>query len=148
LLESADRVLPALKEPEMYATLALLYFDGSAEVEYALAGHVPILHYRDCTRDTARLSMEQFPLGLIAGGCYKSQRVTYSSRDLFLMLTDGISEVPNEKDEELGLTRLEQLLTQHAAQPLPQIWELIMSEVKQHGVQQDDQSLLLLRTLS
>jgi serine phosphatase RsbU (regulator of sigma subunit) len=148
LLESADRVLPALKEPEMYATLALLYFDGSAEVEYALAGHVPILHYRDRTRDTARLSMEQFPLGLIAGGCYTSQRVTYSSRDLFLMLTDGISEVPNEKDEAFGLTRLEQLLTQHAAQPLPQIWELIMSEVKQHGVQQDDQSLFLLRTLS
>jgi len=148
LLESADRVLPALKEPEMYATLALLYFDGSAEVEYALAGHVPILHYRDRTRDTARLSMEQFPLGLIAGGCYTSQRVTYSTRDLFLMLTDGISEVPNEKDEGFGLTRLEQLLTQHAAQPLPQIWELIMSEVKQHGVQQDDQSLFLLRALS
>jgi serine phosphatase RsbU (regulator of sigma subunit) len=148
LLESADRVLPALKEPEMFATLALLYFDGSAEVEYALAGHMPILHYRDRTRDTARLSMEQFPLGLIAGGCYTSERVTYSSRDLFLMLTDGISEVPNEKAEEFGLTRLEQLLTQHAAQPLPQIWELIMSEVKQHGVQQDDQSLFLLRTLS
>ncbi len=148
LLESADRVLPAVKEPEMYATLALLYFDGSSEVEYALAGHVPILHYRDRTRDTARLSMEQFPLGLIAGGCYTSQRVTYSSRDLFLMLTDGISEVPNDKDEEFGLTRLEQLLTQHAAQPLPQIWELIMNEVKQHGVQQDDQSLFLLRTLS
>jgi serine phosphatase RsbU (regulator of sigma subunit) len=148
LLESADRVLPALKEPEMYATLALLYFDGSAKVEYASAGHVPILHYRDRTRDTVRLSMDQFPLGLIAGGCYTSQRITYSSRDLFLMLTDGILEVPNEKGEEFGLTRLEQLLTQHAAQPLPQIWELIMSEVKQHGVQQDDQSLLLLRTLS
>ncbi len=64
------------------------------------------------------------------------------------LLTDGISEVPNVKDEEFGLTRLEQLLTQHAAQPLPQIWELIMNEVKQHGVQQDDQSLFLLRTLS
>jgi serine phosphatase RsbU (regulator of sigma subunit) len=148
LLESADRVLPTLKEPEMYATLALLYFDGSAEVEYALAGHVPILHYRDRTRDTVRLSMEQFPLGLIAGGCYASQRVTYSSRDLFLMLTDGISELPDEEDEEFGLTRLEQLLTQNAAQPLPQIWELIMSAVKQHGVQQDDQSLCLLRARS
>ncbi|HWO33718.1 MAG TPA: PP2C family protein-serine/threonine phosphatase [Candidatus Acidoferrum sp.] len=148
LLESADRVLPALKEPEMYATLALLYFDGSAEVEYASAGHVPILHYRDRTGDTVRLSMNQFPLGLIAGGCYTSQRISYSSRDLFLMLTDGILEVPNEKDEEFGLTRLEQLLTQHAKQALPQIWELIMSDVKQYGVQQDDQSLFLLRTLS
>ena len=148
LLESADRVLPALKEPEMYATLALLYFDGSAEVEYASAGHVPILHYRDRTRDTVRLSMEQFPLGLIPGGCYTSRRITYSSRDLFLMLTDGILEVPNDEDEEFGLTRLEQLLTQHAAHPLPQIWELIMSEVQHYGVQQDDQSLFLLRTLS
>jgi hypothetical protein len=32
------------------------------------------------------------------GGCYASQRVTYSSRDLLVMLTDGISEVPNERD--------------------------------------------------
>ena len=57
------------------------------------------------------------------GGCYASQRVTYSSRDLFVMLTDGISEVPNERDEEFGLARLEQLLTEYAAQPLPHIAE-------------------------
>lgn len=145
LLESADRVLPDLKVPDMYATLALLRFDGLAEVEYSLAGHVPILHYRDRSRDTARLSMEQFPLGLIPGGCYLSQRVAYSSRDLFLMLTDGVSEVPNEKDEEFGLTRLAQLLVQFASQPLPEIWELIMKEVRQHGKQQDDQTLLLVR---
>jgi len=145
LLEVADRVLPAVKEPDMYATLALLHFDGSAQAEYALAGHVPILHYRDRSRDTARLSMQQFPLGLIPGGCYASQRVTYSSRDLFLMLTDGISEVPNESDEEFGLARLEQLLTQYAVQPLPHIWELIMEQVRQHGLQRDDQTLLLVR---
>jgi sigma-B regulation protein RsbU (phosphoserine phosphatase) len=145
LLEGVDRVLPALKEPDMYATLALLRFDGSAQAEYALAGHVPILHYRDRSRDTTRLSMRQFPLGLIPGGTYASQRVTYSSRDLFLLLTDGISEVPNDRDEEFGLTRLEQLLTQYAAQPLMHIWDLIMGEVRQHGLQQDDQTLLLVR---
>ncbi|MFZ0734349.1 MAG: PP2C family protein-serine/threonine phosphatase [Candidatus Sulfotelmatobacter sp.] len=145
LLESADRVLPAVKEPDMYATLAMLYFDGSTQAEYALAGHVPILHYRHCSRDTARLSMEQFPLGLIPGGRYASQRVSYSPRDLFLLLTDGITEVVNERDEEFGLARVEQLLSQHEDQPLSQIWETIMGEVKRHGVQQDDQSLLLLR---
>ena len=145
LLESADRVLPAVKESDMYATLALLQFDGSAQAEYALAGHVPILHYRNRSRDTTRLSMEQFPLGLIPGGCYASQRVAYSSRDLFLMLTDGISEVPNDRDEEFGLARVEQLLTQHSAEPLPRIWERIMEHVRQHGLQQDDQTLLLVR---
>jgi hypothetical protein len=147
VMESADRVLPAVKESNMYATLALLYFDGSSEVEYSLAGHPPILHYREPTRDIARLAMEQFPLGLIPGGRYSSRRVSYSPRDVFLMLTDGISEVPDANDEEFGLNHLEQLLRQNAAEPLPGLWELIMGEVQRHGVQQDDQTLLLLRVL-
>jgi hypothetical protein len=145
VLESADRVLPAVKEANMYATLALLCFDGSSEAEYSLAGHPPILHFRAPTGDIAQLAMDQFPLGLIPGGRYSSQRVSYSPRDLFLMMTDGISEVPNKNDEEFGLDRLGQLLRENAAQPLPQVWELIMGEVKRHGVQQDDQTLLLLR---
>lgn len=148
VLESADRVLPAVKEPNMYATLALLYFDGSSEAEYSLAGHPPILHYREPTGDVARLAMEQFPLGLMPGGRYSSRRVRYSPRDLFLMMTDGISEVPDANDDEFGLDRLEQLLRENAGQPLPQLWELIMGEVKRHGVQQDDQTLLLLRVLT
>jgi hypothetical protein len=44
--------------------------------------------------------------------------------------------------------RLEQLLTDNAGQPLPQLWELIMGKVKRHGMQQDDQTLLLLRVLT
>jgi hypothetical protein len=148
VLESADRVLPAVKEPNMYATLALLYFDGSSEAEYSLAGHPPILHYRAPTRNIARLAIEQFPLGLIPGGRYASQRATYSPQDLFLLMTDGISEVPNASDEEFGLDRLELLLRNNAGQPLPQLWELIMDEVKRYGVQQDDQTLLLLRVVT
>jgi serine phosphatase RsbU (regulator of sigma subunit) len=148
LLEGADRVLPVVKEPDMFATLALLRFDVSAEVEYASAGHVPILHYRSRSRDTARLSMEQFPLGLFSGGSYESQRVTYSSGDLFLMLTDGILEVYNDKEEEFGLDRVEELLKQRAEQPLSQIYELLIERVRQHGVQEDDQTVLLVRVLS
>ena len=146
-LESVDRVLPDLKKREMFATLALLRFDGSREAEYTLAGHPPILHYRHGSRDTARLSMEQLPLGLIPGGSYASERVIYSPRDLFLMVTDGITEVANVRGEEFGLTRLQELLTQHATRALPEIWDLIMREVRQYGLQQDDQSLLLLRVL-
>ena len=146
-LESVDRVLPDLKEREMFATLALLRFDGSSEAEYALAGHPPILHYRHGSKDTARLCMEQLPLGLFPGGSYASKRVIYSPRDLFLMLTDGITEVVNARDEEFGLTRLQELLTRHATKALPEIWDLIMREVRHYGLQQDDQSLFLLRVL-
>lgn len=104
LLEIAGRILPGLKEPDMYATLALPQFDGSADAEYSCRAR-PILHYRDRSRDTASLSMEQFPPGLIPGGCYVSQRVRYAATDLFLLLTDGISEVPNDRDEDFGWAR-------------------------------------------
>ncbi len=63
------------------------------------------------------------------------------------MVTDGITEVASARDEEFGLTHLQELLTQHATRALPEIWDLIMREVRQHGLQQDDQSLLLLRVL-
>jgi Stage II sporulation protein E (SpoIIE) len=146
-LESVDRVLPDLKEPEMFATLALLRFDSSSEAEYALAGHPPILHYRHGSRDVALLSMEQIPLGLIPGGSYASECVVYSPHDLFLMVTDGITEVANARDEEFGLTRLQELLAKHAIRALPEIWDIIMREVRRYGLQEDDQSLLLLRVL-
>jgi hypothetical protein len=145
MLESTDCVLAALSEPSMFATLALLHFEGKGQAEYASAGHVPILHYRDHSRDTVQLRLEQLPLGLIPGRAYTTQRFTYSARDLFLLVTDGITEVTNETDEEFGLTRLEELLIQHANRPLPEIGDSIMAEVKRHGVQQDDQSLLLVR---
>src|SRR5438128_12126493 len=89
--------------------------------------------------------MEQFPLGLILGGRYASQRVSYSPGDVFLMLTDGITEVASERDAEFGLARLEQLLSPEAAQPLSRTRALVMAGVKQHGMQQDARSLLLLR---
>jgi serine phosphatase RsbU (regulator of sigma subunit) len=63
-------------------------------------------------------------------------------------MTDGISEVPNASDEEFGLDRLELLLRNNAGLPLPQLWDLIMDEVKRYGVQQDDQTLLLLRVVT
>jgi serine phosphatase RsbU (regulator of sigma subunit) len=145
LLEAADQVLPAVKEPCMYATLALLRFDGSGEAEFASAGHVPILHYRHRSRDVKQLSMEQFPLGLIPGGKYESQRIPYCPGDLFLLFTDGVSDVENDSDEQFGLNRLDQLMMQHVTQPLPRIWDTIQQEVRKYGVQADDQTILLIR---
>jgi sigma-B regulation protein RsbU (phosphoserine phosphatase) len=145
LLESADRVLPAVKPPEMFATLALLCLDNSMEVEYAVAGHPPIIHYRANRRDTERLAMNQFPLGLMPGGQYKSARAAYASGDVFIMLTDGIPEAENERDEQFGIERVEQILIAHAAEPLPQIWGAVMDAARRHGPPQDDQTLLLLR---
>ena len=145
LLDSVNRVLPGVKEPHMYATMAGIFFDGSGEAEYFLAGHPPILHYRASCCETVRLSMSQFPLGLLSGHSYHSERVRYSPGDLFLVVTDGIVEVTDDRDQEFGFERIEQILHEHASQPLPHIFELIVKQTCLHGAQNDDQTMLLIR---
>lgn len=145
LLRNADRVLPTLKQPEMYATLALVCFDDSMEAEYSLAGHPPILHYRKSRNDVVLLAMQQFPVGLLLNPQFTSVRTPFASGDLFFILTDGIIEVTNELDEEFGLERVKRLVVRYAAEPLPSIWECIRSAGEGHGPQADDQSGLLVR---
>jgi serine phosphatase RsbU (regulator of sigma subunit) len=147
VLENADRVLPSLKQPDMYATLALLHFDDSAEAEYSVAGHPPILHYRKNTNNVVQLAMQQFPIGLFGDTDYKSTRTPFSQGDLFLILTDGITEVMNERGEEFGYRPVEESLIRYAAQPLPNIWKAIRNSATAYGVQRDDQSALMVRVL-
>ena len=76
-----------------------------------------------------------------------SEQVHHAGKSSWPPRKSGITEVANARDEEFGPTRLQELLTRHATRALPEIWDLIMSEVRQYGLQQDDQSLLLLRVL-
>lgn len=145
LLDSVNRVLPGVKEPHMYATMAGIFFDGSEEAEYFLAGHPPILHHCAFRHETIRLSMSQFPVGLLSGHSYQSERVRYSPGDLFLIVTDGVVEVTDNRDQEFGFERIEQILHEHASQPLPHIFELIVKQTCLHGTQSDDQTMLLIR---
>jgi len=92
--------------------------------------------------------MEQFPIALIPGGEYFSININASPEDVFLFVTDGVTEVEDSVGQEFGSERLSELLLKHAGQPLDRIWNAIMTQVAQHGPQIDDQSLLLLRVLN
>jgi len=53
----------------------------------------------------------------------------------------------NKSDEEFGLQRLEQLLLQNAARPLPGIFDALIAAVSAFGPQKDDRTVLLVRIL-
>ena len=148
LLESVNAVLPAVKEPEMYATLAALRFHGSSQVELALVGHPPVLHYRQESHDIRRYAMQQYPLGLVAQPDYASLQVDCAPRDLFVVVTDGLTETVNAADQEFGLERIEKSIAAHIVETLPQIYEAIMRAVSDFGEQRDDRTILLVRVLA
>jgi len=144
ILRSLHRVLPGLKEPSSYVTFAGLRF-GRGVAEYSTAGHLPILHYRHSTRTVQRLRIEQFPLGIIPQAAYRAAKTECGRDDVFMLLTDGIVEVVDARDEEFGLEPIERLLLENSTRPLAAIADIVITKSGKHGQQMDDQTILLAR---
>jgi hypothetical protein len=145
LLTDLNRVLFAIKRPNMFATAACLSFDG-ARAHYGLAGHLPILHWRRATRQVVCLAKGQAALGILEGESYEDQPIELGQGDVLALVTDGLTEVADRHDRELGLGGIESVLMSHAEIPLERLFEEIMAAARAHGAQRDDQTLLLLRT--
>lgn len=146
LMDRLNRVLPDVKEPQMYATFAGFRLNSDGSVFHALAAHPPILHYRT-PRNVEHISTEQFPLGLLPVDGFSSEATVMNSGDLLIAVTDGILETSNESEEEFGLERLQSLIASHAQDSLPALAEAILVAARDFGKQLDDQTMLLIRRL-
>jgi serine phosphatase RsbU (regulator of sigma subunit) len=145
-----NRILPAVKEPQMYATFACLSYPSEAprQIQYCVAGHLPILHFSHATSSVSRLTMEQFPLGLLPVSSYETGSAACGAGDVFAILSDGIVEVEDTGGHDFGLARAEGILREKGTEALSNIHDAVMANVASFGKQEDDQSLLLIRILS
>lgn len=151
VFERLNEVLPAVKEPHMYATCSALRIlqngvDQACRVEYAIAGQPPML----CASSTgiARLADQQLPLGLLPGPPYNGHALDLHPGDVLLIATDGVLEAETRDGKDFGLDQLEPLLLQNASQPLATIAAAIHAALAASYIQIDDQSLLLIRARS
>lgn len=141
-------VLPTVKQQEMYATCAAILVSRSGSdlmLEYALAGHPPILRASLQGGQIERLQDPQFPLGLIGSVAFTSRQLKTQRGDVFLIATDGIIETLDARGEEFGLERVEKILLDSLAEPLSTIAKRLQASVRAFGRQADDQTVLLLR---
>jgi hypothetical protein len=145
LLGDVNGVLYPLKSSAMYVTAACLRAGTSGELEYAVAGHLPILRVRDGRVD--EITTPQIPVGMFDAYPFTSASLPCERGDLLALLTDGLTEVFDAHDRELGLDAMKTLLAASvpAGRPLREIGDAIVSAARAHGKQLDDQTLLLVR---
>jgi hypothetical protein len=147
LMRCLNDVLFDLKEPSMYVTLACIRHAGGGTLEYALAGHPPILHYHSSTRSIEKLQMEQLPVAMFPAVKFETAAVAIAPGDLLALVSDGFLEITDDKDEEFGPAGIESFVLRNATEPLPRIAGLLVAEATRFGTQQDDQTILLVRVL-
>ncbi|MFT3684687.1 MAG: PP2C family protein-serine/threonine phosphatase [Phycisphaerales bacterium] len=146
----ANAVLAELTEPHMFATFVAMRIraedDGSGtRLEFALAGHLPLFHFRAATADWVQHPNECLPLGVDGTERFTSGAVRVSRGDVLAVFTDGLMEVQNAGGKELGLEGVEAVLRRSLRPSLETTYNAVMTSIAAHGPRLDDQSLVLVR---
>jgi serine phosphatase RsbU (regulator of sigma subunit)/pSer/pThr/pTyr-binding forkhead associated (FHA) protein len=131
---------------DRYATLfyGVLHPDGA--LEYLNAGHVPGM-VLTAGRVVRALASENFPLGMFDFAEYHSKTDRLQPGDFLVLYSDGFSEAQNERGDLYGETNLRGLLERFSGQSVDEMFEWILSGVREYtggAPQSDDMTLVIL----
>jgi serine phosphatase RsbU (regulator of sigma subunit) len=145
LLERFNDTLTPLTEPSAYATVAYLLIIAGCPGR--VFGRRASSNDSLPTKKWHGISpfVDNFPVAMFTAIRFKTGVIDFESGDLIAIVTDGLTEVMNTKNEELGDSYIETVLTQLKDVPLSEIAEEILRLAKSFGRITDDQTLLLLR---
>jgi len=97
----------------------------------------------------SRVEVSGLPLGVFHDVEYEEVSLPCESGDMFVFFTDGITEAEDEKGDEFGRSRLEELVAPHANDSAQEVLNSVFARVAGHsrGMETfDDQSLIVIRT--
>ncbi|UCB44507.1 MAG: SpoIIE family protein phosphatase [Spirochaetota bacterium] len=139
----------------MYITLFYIILDSKRRViNYASAGHTPLILYRAETDQTYKLNPRGFPIGLNVGDLklfkkgITNERLSLNKGDLLLVYTDGITEAMNSKREEYGEQRLLKMIKRYKRLSTSKFADKLIEDIREFtgGIpQSDDFTFIVIR---
>lgn len=147
LLTRLNRTIGPLREPHMFITAVCVRIATPDRFEFVLAGHPSILHFRGADFRAEWVGESQPALGLIDNVTYTSHTREVRSGDTLVLVTDGLLEVFDRHDRELGPDGVRAVVEQaaRAGGTTIDIERALFEACRRHGTQLDDQTLLALR---
>ncbi len=145
IFNNANKALNKLKKQNMFLTSAAIKFSNNYSAEFSIAGHLPILHYNIKNKFINELHIKQIPISVKPDFNFNVNNITYSSGDIFILLSDGITEVFNKENEQFGLSRIKEIVLNNSTLSVKELSYKIFNEADTYGNQIDDQSLMLIK---
>lgn len=141
-----NRVTSQLRQSHMFITAACLHVTTDGTVSYVLAGHPPMLHLQAATGRATWVGESQLALALLDDASYDTRTLMLAPGDVLLAVTDGLLEVFDRRDRELGPEGLQRAVERAGARAALEVIEAaVFAACHDHGIQTDDQTLLLVR---
>ena len=147
ILTETSKTIYNLKKKNMFLTCAFLKFNSNYTVEYSTAGHLPILKLENNSNNFDELIIKHLPIAATKDFNFTTNSTEFNKNDLFILLTDGITETSNKKNEDFGMEKVKQIILNNRNDELSHIYEKINNKLASYGKQKDDQTILLVRCL-
>lgn len=103
------------------------------KVQYARAGHCPLLYYNATENKAEYFKDKGIALGMIKNRSYsnfiEANEFAYKSGDIMVLYTDGVTEAKNTRGEQFGYDRLAEMLLEVRDQEPKQIQEYLIKRL-------------------
>ena len=149
MLSWINRGITGKIEMDHYATLGLVSVDlATGGIEYANAGHQPLLIFRASEDGIESVEMKSIPIGVERGMSYSKKTLSLRNGDMLLLYTDGVVESMNAQGRQFGrknlgtsLLRSRELSARETALRIRSDLANFAGEARQH----DDQTVLVMK---
>ena len=152
-LSQANAAVLSSFEKGVYITLVLLSINQrKKQIQWARAGHCPILYWNSKTLSLELLKDKGLGLGIAQDEQFRQlnliQSRNYNEGDIVVMYTDGITEARNKNNEEYGAERLKKIISENASESTDVIERKLIKSISDfRGAQQifDDISSIIIK---
>lgn len=139
-------------ERQAFLTLAALRVNLLSEsISFLRAGHLPMLQFRASTGEVLEHKPRGLGIGLDAtsfGTHLEELTLRREPGDIFLLVTDGITEATDETGQQFGMERGADVLRGHAGGTAQEIRDALLASVREFSSgheQFDDMTVLVVR---
>lgn len=149
ILDWVNKGITGKIDMDHYATLSFLsYCAADHTIDYASAGHQPMLLWRQSTGKVEIIRQKTDPIGVERSSEYAEMKLTVSKGDIIILFTDGLIEALNQEGRQYGIETLSQVITDNNTLAAKEI----ATEVK-YNIQafvgsaslHDDQTLVIMK---
>jgi serine phosphatase RsbU (regulator of sigma subunit) len=140
ILKRVNRLLCEKSLPGQFVTLFLFLQNPRGVGQFISAGHNPTYLFRAATGKIERLYSEAFFLGMFEEASYESRPFHLDKGDILVVISDGLTDAQNTRQEMFGEQRLLQIIRQEAPSGGPAIEQEFLRAIEEFtdGMAQTD----------
>lgn len=150
-ITDVNRFLAYETPSEKFVTTQAIYINTKDKsIELANAGHGYLVIYRSEAGAFEQLDAEGLALGILPEFGYEIINSSYSSGDIILMFTDGLSESMSPTHEQFGYNRIEEIIRRMTDDSPDEIITELFLAMEDHAEgksQHDDTTVIVLKAL-